>query len=552
MKPQVGLSGDSSASPSLSLEKAVEINEKMLAAILDQAKAAQTYWLGLCRSVTDFLTPSLIALNSLIALERDKQGDLPSQESLEDYLDFWQFILQMAERGFINGFQAMNDYHIPQMEETFKAWLKTTRGFEGEDIAAFMARQAQVMELLVHVYPQAIHDIAPEYGFHFDDGGYVKVAETDRFYLYQVLPRHNGVEVRKKGKPVIIIPPYVLGANVMAFMPGEDRSFVHCFANQGIPTYIRIVKDIETTPAVQVLTGEDDCLDTRRFCEQVKERHGRDVTLCGYCQGGFTAVVNLLSGELDGLVDVLITCVAPMDGTRSKGLAGFLKELPKKFKDMSFAIKILPNGNRVVQGKLVSWIFKLKNIAHENPITAFYRDLQMLEKVRKIGKSAAAINYWLLYDVTELPLAIVKMSFESYTVPVAPDGTLPVKLFGRSLNFQRIKEKGIHWLICAAEKDDLVEKEAALAPLDWVEAEVTMFPRGHVAIATSWTLPTSECSLDKCFLDYRGPVRYQLDLDAALEAAARPAPAQKPVKPAAKPEKSAKLRMPTGKPAKKG
>jgi hypothetical protein len=552
MKPQVGLAGDSSASTSLSLEKGVEIKEKMLAAILDQAKAAQTHWLGLCRSVTDFLTPSLIALNSLIALERDKQEDLPSQESLEDYLDFWQFILQMAERGFINGFKAMNDYHMPQMEETIKACLNTTRGLEGEDIAAFMARQAQVTELLVHAYPQAIRDIAPEYGFHFDDGGYVKVAETDRFYLYQVLPRHKGVKVRKKGKPVIIIPPYVLGANVMAFLPGEDRSFVHCFANQGIPTYVRIVKDIETTPAVQVLTGEDDCLDTRRFCEQVKERHGRAVTLCGYCQGGFTAVVNLLSGELDGLMDVLITCVAPMDGTRSKGLAGFLKELPKKFKDLSFAIKILPNGNRVVRGELVSWIFKLKNIAHENPITAFYRDLQVLEKVRKIGKSAAAINYWLLYDVTELPLAIVNMSLESYTVPVAPDGTLPVKLFGRSLNFQRIKDKGIHWLICAAEKDDLVEKEASLAPLDWVEAEVTMFPRGHVAIATSWTLPTSECSLDKCFLSCRGPVRYQLDLDAALEAAARPTPAKKPVKPVAKPEKSAKPGMPTGKPAKKG
>jgi hypothetical protein len=285
MKPQVGLPGDSSASPSLSQEKAVEIEEKMVAAILDHAKAAQTHWLGLCRSVTDFLTPSLIALNSLIAVERDKQEDLPSQESLEDYLDFWQFILMMAERGFIYGFKAMNNYHMTHMEETLKAWLNTTRGLEGEDIAAFMARQAQVMKLLVHAYPQAIRDIALEYGFHFDDGGYVKVAETDRFYLYQVLPRHKGVKVRQKGKPVIIIPPYVLGANVMAFLPGEDRSFVHCFANQGIPTYIRIVKDIETTPAVQVLTGEDDCLDTRRFCEQVKERHGQPLPYAATARG---------------------------------------------------------------------------------------------------------------------------------------------------------------------------------------------------------------------------------------------------------------------------
>ena len=86
----------------------------------------------------------------------------------------------------------------------------------------------------------------------------------------------------------------------MAFLPGEDKSFVHCFANQGIPTYIRIVKDIHTTPAVQLLTGEEDCLDTRQFCQQVKDRHGKAGTLRGYCQGGFTAMINLLSGELDG------------------------------------------------------------------------------------------------------------------------------------------------------------------------------------------------------------------------------------------------------------
>jgi hypothetical protein len=92
----------------------------------------------------------------------------------------------------------------------------------------------------------------------------------------------------------------------------------------------------------------------------------------------------------------------------------------------------------------------------------------------------------------------------------------------------------------------------ALAPLDWVEAEVCMFPKGHVAIATSWSLPTSECSLDSCSLDWRGPVRYQLDLEKAIQSAAPPAakavagaasraPAKKPSKPAVrKPSKPKK------------
>jgi hypothetical protein len=90
-----------------------------------------------------------------------------------------------------------------------------------------------------------------------------------------------------------------------------------------------------------------------------------------------------------------------------------------------------------------------------------------------------------------------------------------VKLFGKTLNFKRLAEKRIPWLICYGENDDLVEKETALAPLDYINAEVTPFPKGHVAIATSWSHPESACALHTRFGDAksRGPVRYQLDLD---------------------------------------
>jgi hypothetical protein len=229
-----------------------------------------------------------------------------------------------------------------------------------------------------------------------------------------------------------------------------------------------------------------------------------------------------------------------MDGTRSQSLSDFLAKIPKRFEDIGFALKTLPNGKRVVNGKLMSWVYKLKSLEKDNPIIAFYRDLKLFERNLKINKTAAAINYWLLYDQTDLPLEVCKLSFASYTIPVAPDGTLPVTLFGRPLNFKRVKEQGLKWLICVAEKDDLVEKESALAPLDWVEAEVTIFPKGHVAIATSWSLPTTECSLDRCFLDYRGPVRFQLDLEAeADQAQAAAAKAARPKKQPAAAVKSA-------------
>jgi poly(3-hydroxyalkanoate) synthetase len=508
-----------------SSEQVLETQAKLVSASLNQLRMMQTYWVGLSRYFMDFMAPALSALEAFPAVEQEKlKEEYSPEETIRDHLGLWQFNLRLAEQGLTHGMKAINDFHAHQLEQAVKAWHNTLYQQKGEDIAAYMARQARLMDLVVHEYPQAIRAIEPEYGFHFDDGNYIKTAETDRFYLYQVLPWDKSVKVREKGKPIVIIPPYVLGANILSFLPAEGKSFVHCFANQGIPTYIRIVKDIYANPAVQVMTGEEDCLDTKLFLEKVKAAHDRPVTLCGYCQGGFTVAVNYLSGELDGLVDALITSVAPMDGTRSKSLSEFLAQIPKRFEDISFGLKTLPNGNQVVNGKLMSWVYKLKSMEKDNPIITFIRDLRLFERSLKINKTAAAINYWLLYDQADLPLEVCKLSYDSYTIPLAKDGTLPVKLFGRTLNFQRIKEQGLKWLICVADKDDLVEKESALAPLDWVEAEVAVFPKGHVAIATSWSLPTTECSLDRCFLDYRGPVRFQLDLeeeaDKALLAAA--------------------------------
>ncbi len=520
------LTAEDAPQPEILPEKVLDLQAKLISASIDQARLLQTYWVGLSRYCLDFLAPTFSALESFVALEKDHLEQQPPERLLLDHLSLLEFNLRLTGQGFNIGLKALSDFQAQQLEQGYRAWINTLCDQPGEDIAAFMARQARLLELVVHDYPKAIRDIEPEYGFHFDDGTYVKTAETERFLLYQVLPRNKDVRVRSGGKPVLIIPPYVLGANILAFLPDEGKSFVHCFANQGIPTYIRIVKDIDTTPAVQVMTGEDDCLDTKYFLEQISAAHKRPATLCGYCQGGFTAIINYLSGELDGLVDALITSVAPMDGTKSAGLAAFLAQIPPLFEDIRFALKTLPNGNRVVNGRLMSWVYKLKSIEKDNPIFTFIRDIKLFERTLKINKTAAAINYWLLYDQTDLPLEICKLSYDSYTIPVAADGTLPVRLFNRPLNFSRVKEKGLPWLICVADKDDLVEKESALAPTAWVDAEVTVFPKGHVAIATSWSLPDSECSLDQCFLDFRGPVRFHLDLEDQADKAAAAASRQ--------------------------
>ena len=300
--------------------------DRNVSAGLRLMEASQNYMAGLARYAGDFMVPYLISTGYFENVESRRLPATAPLDSAVSYLRLLDFNLDLLNRGVFAGLQSINAYGRSEMGGFIAALYNTFTNADGGDLAAFARRQADLMDLVVHAYPEAIQAIESEYGFHFERGEHRLVAETDRFFLYRIAPTDRRVQTRADGKPVLILPPYVLGANILGFLPGEQKSYAHCFADRGVPTYIRILKDIQTTEALQVMTGDDDALDTRLFCEAILEAHGRPVTLNGYCQGGFSAVCNLLSGKLDGLVDAFITCVAPMDGTRSKGLAAFLAE----------------------------------------------------------------------------------------------------------------------------------------------------------------------------------------------------------------------------------
>lgn len=494
-------------------ETAVKLGE----ASGEKFEASHVYVNGVLKYFQDFVEAYWISVGYFQSVERRKLFEKTPLDNLTDYLGLFFLNTNVAQKALKASISTMAEYHYPRIYEALNAWMNTIFGRDREGIDTIVSNQEHLMKRVVYDYPKAIRSIREEFGFHFDNGGYIKAGETDRFDLWQVLPTHKNVSVRENAKPVIIIPPFVLGTNVLAFLPNQDKSYVHAFANKGIPTYIRVPKNIHTTPAFQVMTGEDDARDTKHFCEIIKNRHGKQVTLNGYCQGGFIGVCDVLSGKLDGLVDAIITCVSPMDGTRSPGLATFLKALPPRFNDLAYGTKTLPNGNKVADGKLMGWVYKLRAIENEYPIVDFYRDIVMISATDQargqFNKTALAIKYWLNYERTDLPMAITKMSFDSYNIPIAKDGTLPIRMFGKTLNLHRIPEKGVKWLICYGEKDDLVEKETALAPADFIKVETTGFPKGHLAIATSWSNPKSEYSLDKRFNNQRGPVLFQLDID---------------------------------------
>jgi hypothetical protein len=51
-----------------------------------------------------------------------------------------------------------------------------------------------------------------------------------------------------------------------------------------------------------------------------------------------------------------------------------------------------------------------------------------------IERRRLAMNHWLIYDRNDLPEGITRLSFDSYTIPITADGTLPVTLFGQDPN----------------------------------------------------------------------------------------------------------------------
>lgn len=488
-------------------------------ALIAQAASLRYYSEGLCKYNNDFIDPLLSAAQTFQKIEASRIFDRAPQETLQAYYELAAFNNELIGRYSSGSLQRYDTYFQKEMERFQSAWMSAVMGMDAKGLLHYFEGQEESLRRVMREYPKAISDIEPEYGFHFENHPQSLIEETDRFELRRVMPSIKGVKTDDSLKPVLIIPPFVLGANILSFLPEQQKSYAHSFANKSIPTYIRIMKDIQTHPAVQTMTLEDDVHDIQRFCEKITTLHGHKVTLNGYCQGGFTSLCALLTSKLDGLVDGLITCVAPMDGTRSKGLGSFLRNLPKLFNDLDYGTKVLGNGNAIADGNLMGWVYKLKSIESSGPLVAFLNDLMMLDRrngrPKEINKTVAALNYWLQNERSDLPLSVTEMSFRSYNIPVTRDGFLPITIFGEKLNFKGIQEKKIPWLLCYGESDDLVEKEVALAPRDHIDVEVTSFPKGHVAIATSWSHPDSACPLDGIFGDgKRGPVRFHLDLPA--------------------------------------
>nr|VFK24488.1 MAG: hypothetical protein BECKMB1821G_GA0114241_100859 [Candidatus Kentron sp. MB]VFK30723.1 MAG: hypothetical protein BECKMB1821I_GA0114274_101734 [Candidatus Kentron sp. MB]VFK75333.1 MAG: hypothetical protein BECKMB1821H_GA0114242_10208 [Candidatus Kentron sp. MB] len=450
----------------------------------------------------------------MIAAQIALQAARDNPMSLMETLEILQHNQEIAGKMTSASQEKLTGYIYDQVQEASQAFFNTLTKGEGENIAGFMRREAEIMEAVANFHEQ-IEKIKDEFGFQFHTSNYKLTHETDTFQLYQVMPIKPGVKVRDDLKPMILVPPYMLGVHILGFLPGENKSYAHSFANEGIPTYVRVVKDIMTNEAVQKTTPDDDCNQTKELCEKLKEKHGQKVTLNGTCQGGYICLMNILSGKLTDVCDTLITNVAPIDGTFSEAISG----MPQMHHD--FITTTLPSGNKVANGYLLSLGMRFVAIDRENPLVKVLDQIS-LQKATEAnpGKTVAALFRWLLKERVHLPLEIAKMSSLTFQKPISAKGDLPVKLYGKALNVNDLGKLGVKWYQNYAVKDDLVTPPCATAANRYIKDDVVEcvpFPGGHVAILTSpynKKSPVNGEFTGKDGTKYRGPVKFQLDISA--------------------------------------
>lgn len=474
-------------------------------------------WRALDRERLEFFDPFRIA--AIIAFRASRHNP----PSLATWGRLLEYNAELINKANWANQEALSRYLWDEYQKGWSAWFNTMYSLPGETFAEYANRQADVMEGVANFHEE-IEKVKDVFGFHLHRPEYKLIEETECFRMYQVLPLKPGVTVRDDIKPMLLVSPYMLGTHILAFLPYEDKSYAHAFANAGVPTYVRMVKDIWETEAVQTMTPEDDCLQTHKLCETLVQRHGRKVTLNGTCQGGYICLMNLLSGTYQDVCDTLITNVTPVDGTYSRAITG----TPEMHFD--FMLSRMPNGNYVANGYLLSFGMRLIAIAQETPLIQVINQARLYEKGNlHPGKSMAALFHWLRKDRVHLPPAIAEMSSISFQQPIDDEGALPVKLFGKPLRIGDLAKLRVRWYQDYALKDGLVTPACATAGNRFLEGtdllESVPFPGGHVAVLTS---PYNERSpVDGRFKGkdgklYRGPVAFQLEVSTPRAVATLP------------------------------
>ena len=367
------------------------------------------------------------------------------------------------------------------------------RDVDGEDLFDYVDRKnRQMSSFLALRGGEFDKEIEKEFGYQFDDGQWVKFAETPRIELWMVRDYSD----LKDKVPLIMIPPMVLNPGVLAWEKG--RSFVHYLSERDIPVGVIINKDIMTNIPVQDMTMEEHIMDVREVCAEAGRFFGdTQVIMGGYCQGAECSLRALATGKLKGVASFGLIGVGPIDPTDVGTLYDNYHNLPASI-TLDDACITLPSGRKVIHGDKMKAVIEYGNTEANNAWSQMFRELSMCEKGSP-SPSALKIWYWL-NRTNHLPYSVIQLTNLTYQHPIT-DGVYGYELFGERPDLKKLGEFGINSLfVGTAENDTLVREEASIFLVSLLRNIIDVHPcqynKGHLGIVRDCVMPGCDEPLD--------------------------------------------------------
>lgn len=326
------------------------------------------------------------------------------------------------------------------------------------------------------------------------------VYETEHFNVFEILPDPDSDDglagaPREKVKPMVFFLPPVLGSDVAAL--SEKMNLLKYFANKGIPVYVADLKPIDTTEAVQNISMDDYTTDMATITAQMHKKHGKPSTVVGYCMGGALTTSAISSGEVKS-ADALFRIVSPGGG---EGMFDkLLQGVPPAYSGTKTAHKLLPNGNKVIDGLTLQRVISDVDETVLPPTSQYFQSMKRtfknVQQGRKgISEKGAAIQYFLngghAGSPPNVPVGLSEVSFKMAHAKIDDDGSMDVAINGRPINLRNLP-KYVRVVNFLGSKDNVTRISDSVGPMHKTlrqeykkdKVQDVIKPVGHLAYAT--------------------------------------------------------------------
>ncbi len=142
------------------------------------------YWGALARYQNDFFLPFSKSVQYFQTVETKKMLSTAPWRSFWDYMALLELSAGIAQQADLSSAETLWDYYLQELDTAFRSWPDAFAGADraADQALAYLEHKTDTRQALAHEHPQAIRDIADEFGFHFErEGNSAKIKDWGSF-----------------------------------------------------------------------------------------------------------------------------------------------------------------------------------------------------------------------------------------------------------------------------------------------------------------------------------------------------------------------------------